>query len=822
MSNKRYIEYMLFVAILIICSAAAATQHATHTARVFNFNNTLGTWQSNDGSVQLDSRGGQQGNALRWLFDYRKEPSFIALRTKLNKISGFDVFSFYARSDRPGPMFVRFDLNNGAAFFSFVNITANWTQYHISAQQLQPAQPGQLFDAKQIAAVYFVDLSGKDAGWTGQRSIWIDDISVHRPIIKPAKPSIKSIPKADISGQFTIVGHDKKRGNLVVTAYHNDAAALFRPFVDYSSFIDFGAMGNFLFTTDLSNIAASSKIEKVKYDEKERFIDPYVVDVIIPLNEPRAIQVPYWLVPGYGRVWLTADNAGKGYKLSTKGGIQVLNLNYEFARSLLHQVELHLQDVAKDYHLPAQFSKTVARARQQLISAQSAINEQARAQLADKVLTELLLAAEDLEFELAKQRIPEARMGGLKLTVIDASGKPLHGAHIEYRQISHDFLFGCVESFGFTEKKLKQHDFDRIFTELGQAGFNHFTVSLFWDQLEKSKGKYRFEEWENTLGVKEAVAHGFSLKLHALMQESMPSYIKHGDKKQLKQASKNYFRMALDHYKNKYTDAVTLIQAINEPSTNDYLHLDQEEKLGLIKEITQTIRSKWPGKAILINDIEADYGERYGSKASRRHVLSAYEMFQLLNKRGIDYDAIGLEWYPGLQVNFYNLLRLQGPLKDFFRTSLELDHYAALGKPLHLTEFTVPSSFKDSWKSGWWRNKWDAQTQADYIERFYTLAFSKAHIKEITYWGITDDEPWVISGGLMTSELAAKPALKRIEQLIGKWTTHSEAITNTSGHATLHGFGGRYEVMVSKGDINKKFILHIQEQSSHSVSLSLQ
>jgi hypothetical protein len=33
-------------------------------------------------------------------------------------------------------------------------------------------------------------------------------------------------------------------------------------------------------------------------------------------------------------------------------------------------------------------------------------------------------------------------------------------------------------------------------------------------------------------------------------------------------------------------------------------------------------------------------------------VVSAYEMFQTLNKHGVDYDAVGLEWYPGLQVDF--------------------------------------------------------------------------------------------------------------------------------------------------------------------------
>ena len=806
----------LFI-VLSVCSVLVSAQQAI---TIFDFDNSLGAWQSHSGNVQLDKEAGRQGGALHWSFEYQKEPSFIALRTDLEKIGGFSAFSFYARSNRAGPMFVRFDLKNGSAFLSFVSVTSEWMQYRIDAQQLQPAQAGQQFDAKQIAAVFFVDLSGKDAGWTGQRSIWVDELNIERHAHATEIPN-KAIPDTAVGGQFSIVGHDKKRGNLVLTAYSNDAGIFFRPFVDYTSFKDFGAMGNFLFTTNMSGIAASSTIKKIKYDDEDRFIDPHVVDVIIPLNEARVIQVPYWPLPGYGRVWLTADNAGKGYQLTSKGETKVLNLNYEFARSLLHRVELRLQDVTKRYQLPAQFSKVAVRARELLVNAQSAASEHARAQSADKVLVELLLAAEDLEFELAKQKIPEARMGDLSLTVTDGSGNPLSGANVKYRQISHDFLFGCVQSFGFTEKKPEERNFKRIFSELARVGFNHFTVSLFWDQLEKSENKYRFDDWENALGVKEAVAHGFSLKLHALMQESMPAHVKRGDKKRLKQASKRYFNAALDRYEKNYADAVTLIQAINEPSTNDYMHLNQDEKLDLIKDITLTIRSKWPDKTILINDVESDYGERYGSNSSRHHVVSAYEMFQLLNDRGIDYDAVGLEWYPGLQVDFYGLLRFQGPLKDFFRTSLELDRYAALGKPLHLTEFTVPSSFADDWKSGWWRSKWDTQTQADYIERFFTLAFSKPHIKEITYWGVTDEEPWVISGGLMNKDLTAKPALKRIEQLITKWTSQGEVNTDVSGHAMLRGFGGSYEVVVSKADLSKTFTLHVLEQSNNSVNLSL-
>lgn len=634
-------------------------------------------------------------------------------------------------------------------------------------------------------------------------------------VLPTVRPSIDGpAPSDEMRPGLKIRGVESDGANLVLTAYSEQASSLYRPFVDYSSFKTFSGTAPFLLASGTNGIMARSTITDVKYDDPDRFIDPMATDLVVAPGQACFIHVPYWPAPGYGRVWMQADNGGKGYVLARGGDFLVLNLNYEFARTQLRKVKSRLAAGGKDGFSPA-IQGAIAEA-EKLLEQAGLQTCAARAAIADQALAKALIAGDDLELELAQRNIATARTGRLELAIETKQGKPVEGATIRFRQVNHDFLFGCVESFGFMTKQLSEQDFRKVFGTLRDDGFNHFTVSMFWDQLEEKPGQYRFQEWESKLGLKYAIEAGFSLKMHALLQEAVPKHVKGMKPDEFAAASRQYFARATKHayQETKIGEAIVTWQAANEPSTNDYAKLDEGRKLDLLKSGADYLHANAPKAKVLINDVYADWGQRHEAKAGAHKVVSPYEMFELLNRRGVQYDQMGLEWYPGLRVNMFDTYQLQGPLQDFLTTSLELDRYESLGKPLHITEFEIPGVFDKEWKSGWWRTPWDEKVQAEYARRFYTIAFSKPHIHEITYWGISDNEPWVIGGGLMTKDYRPKPVLEALSGLIKSWTSSGEVRSDASGNAVLTGFGGEYEITVEKDGTQETQRVQVMERAT--------
>ena len=310
------------------------------------------------------------------------------------------------------------------------------------------------------------------------------------------------------AGKFKLSGQDKGNGNLVVTAYHENDIGLYGKFIDYSEFRKKGAMAPFMFVVGLDGIPAKATIGKVKYDDKERFIDPMVVNIAVKQSASVAIEIPYWTVPGYGKVWLTADNAGKGYSFGSPGEVQLINLNYELAKSILFVLAERLEMYSKDVELPVKYKNGIESAIAKLGQINNESKELIRAQTSDKLLADMLRLSDDLEMEYARERIKVVRKGGIKIRIVDNEGRAVNGADVHLKQVGHDFLFGSVQSFGFLTKG-DAYQIDDVFSALKKAGINHYTASLFWDQVEKEKEKYTFEDWERGIGVPQAqCAHG--------------------------------------------------------------------------------------------------------------------------------------------------------------------------------------------------------------------------------------------------------------------------------------------------------------------------
>ena len=139
-----------------------------------------------------------------------------------------------------------------------------------------------------------------------------------------------------------------------------------------------------------------------------------------------------------------------------------------------------------------------------------------------------------------------------------------------------------------------------------------------------------------------------------------------------------------------------------------------------------------------------------------------------------------------------------------------MDMYATFGKPLQITEVTVPSY---SWEDD------DEEIQAKIIENLYSIWFSHPNVEQIIYWNLVDGyahlwdpSPEKIKasqgdmtlgenyyhGGLLRFDMSPKPAYYKIKELLQEiWHTEEELVTDKDGCVEFRGFYGEYDLVIT-------------------------
>lgn len=759
-------------------------------------------WSSASGTLTAATLPGESASIRVLQWDYLYNGAAVYMQKHLPKGLPRDIaaVNFWSGSDREGHLGFRMDTALGESYFSFFAVDSNWRRISLDLLNFRSQGSTSEVEPADVRTVYLVDLAALEEGATGARKVWL----------QAEKSSYNGMAPIKVSGDFKIKRHDANSGNLIVLAYSDQADFLHRPFFDYTSFrkTGVGSGRKFVFTRGLDSIAADTRVSHVTFDQKDKFMDPHALNLVVPLGEQRTIEVPFWPVPGYGRTWLTADNEGKGYSVNEAGDTLVVNFNVEAARTAMRVAGERLAQRAALLGVDSQLTEKLESIKTDYALISQVSTEEDKARIADKVLAASLELSDDLVLAIAEAEIPKVRKGRTSIQVRDAAGIPVTGAKIHFQQREHDFLFGAVESFGFRSAKPGNSGFTKTFQTLREAGFNHLTVHVSWLEIEKQPGKYQFEQWDRSLGIRQAVENGLSLKLRGLIHaDAMPQYVKSGDFKDFRKALLAYTKAFLDHYKSNYGESVVSVEVINEASLHHFDFLKKRaDKIDMIDTVSAMARKSFPQATIIVNDVDNDLGQRFDEDPDWQHVESPYEAYRAFSAMGADYDANGLEWYPGLQANFFGIMQFQGPLQNFSKISAELDRYGTLSKPLHLTEFAIPSTYKDSWGSGLWKENWDPGIQGEYAKRFYTIAFSKPYIEEITYWGISDNEPWVVTGGLMDKKYQAKPVLDILSKLLNSWLSSGEVITDSQGRSSIEGFAGDYTYsVIGREELNGSF-----------------
>jgi len=347
------------------------------------------------------------------------------------------------------------------------------------------------------------------------------------------------------------------------------------------------------------------------------------------------------------------------------------------------------------------------------------------------------------------------RQSGATVRVL-RDGRPVPDAAVTVEQTGHAFLFGCnIYAFDRFKTDAENAAYKRRFADL----FNYATLGFYWRSYEPERGKPQYAYTDTVVAW--CRAHGIRMKGHPLLWDHRAGVPQWSDGQPPPEVQKARVQAII----RRYAGTITFWEVVNEATHCHGVPIDGPYRWA---------HEAAPSAHLIVNDYSVfDDGQP--------------EFFRFLEEKiaaGVPFQGIGIQAHEPRTMWF--------PID---RVQMILDHYATLGKAIHLTEFTPQSAGKPM--TGGRQGTWDEAAQAEYAERFYRIAFGHPAVMAITWWDLCDAHSWLPGGGLLRKDLSPKPAYERLRHLIHQeWTTRAAGPTDRTGAFRFRGYHGTYRVTV--------------------------
>lgn len=413
----------------------------------------------------------------------------------------------------------------------------------------------------------------------------------------------------------------------------------------------------------------------------------------------------------------------------------------------------------------------------------------------------------------AKQEYLESRISAgieanrkawCKLQVTDASGQPCAGEKIKVRQLKSDFKLGAnLFMLGEFDDAGRNAAYESLFSEL----FTLATVPFYWRDIEPKRGQTRYGADSERiyrrpapdLCVEFCQRHGIEPKAHCLNYSChIPDWLPASAEEERRLLTRRFAELS-----ERYADVIPEWEVTNETfykwkrfqARSPFFH-----EPGYVEWSFRTAERFFPGNKLFINEMQ----ERIWDALSFYGDRSAYYMqIERALREGCRIDGIGMQFHM-----FHRREKELEMTQDYYdpeRIYDVLDCYARFGKPLQITESTIPAySYAAE----------DEAIQREILYNLYRIWFSHPAMEGVVYWNLVDGYAAAAHagdmtagenyyhGGLVRHDFTPKPAYEMLRQLFQEeWHTEMTVETDELGQATFQGFTGSYELTcgASKG-----------------------
>ncbi|HEX9961935.1 MAG TPA: endo-1,4-beta-xylanase [Pyrinomonadaceae bacterium] len=382
----------------------------------------------------------------------------------------------------------------------------------------------------------------------------------------------------------------------------------------------------------------------------------------------------------------------------------------------------------------------------------------------------------------ARNNIEKFRKADARIKILDARGKPLSDAQINVKQISHDFKFGCyLKIDDLAPEKLPAYE--AHFSKL----FNYAVVGAYWDFVEN---KREIENWswferEVALGRKLNLRIQAAPVLWGTNEAGTPAWLPL-TKDELLPVLKRRVQTAVAKHEN-FIDDWEIVNEPLAPRTDVFAGRIGDD---YVAKAFRWAREAAPAKRLMINE----YGVFGSVKAHNYNREKYFSLLKELFEKEVSIDVIGIQAHAS------------GEWFEPANVAERLDAYAALGKPIQITEFSAqifdykdrrtPVEISGTYRAG----RWNEEKQAEFYREFYTVAFGNPRVEAIVSWGLDDERAWLPGIGLIDASGNPKANYKTLERLLNdEWRTNLQIDTGAATSAGFRGFYGAYEVEVVAG-----------------------
>lgn len=538
--------------------------------------------------------------------------------------------------------------------------------------------------------------------------------------------------------------------------------------------------------------------------------------IAVPVGDRVTLDI-LWPVPGFGKVLLTADNAGAGYSTDADSR-QVIELPEEFARSRIARVRRwiveHVGGKARSGEADAELKSA-----ENLLTQARAATVGERGAMYSAALRLAMVAGEDEVLSEAQESISRRR-GEISVQVTDSSGAVLRNAPVWISQQRPDFEFGVFEDrYDASAVKL-----------LKQAGLNYTALNMSWPRTEPQQDLFSFASFDQHCNFNGLEKEHFSICAHNLIRltpSDMPAYMKkfRGDPVAISKVVREHLRKLVEHYGDRVA-----IWEINNEGNAAWARwgLDENGILQVVRAAAEEVRRDAPHQKILVS-VTLPLGEdaafknyplmglmSFGQIDARS--IDTYQWVGDLKRAGVPYDLLGLQFYNGAYV-YVIPGGIQVEYIDMFRFACELDRFAGFGKPLLISEISVGTYPYKGVGSSWWHGTPSQAMQADFLADAFTIAYGRDDVRGINWWGLFDKDSFAREGGLVDLEGRRKLAYSRLAELLRNWRSEEQKITGRDGSVTFDVLPGEYRVKSRIGASEVESLAWVAERTTTRITI---
>lgn len=410
--------------------------------------------------------------------------------------------------------------------------------------------------------------------------------------------------------------------------------------------------------------------------------------------------------------------------------------------------------------------------------------------------------------EKIKYGIETYRKGDAKITVTDKTGKRVANAKIKVTQKTHEFSFGANL---FLLDELESDDKNTAYKKYFSDVFNMATLPFYWNDLEPTEGSPRFSKDSERVYRRPALdlcmefckEHGIEPREHCLNYDLFrPKWLYGASVQTIKEKLENRIKILAE----RYGEHIPCWEVVNETlcvlpeGKASAFYYDPD----FVEWTFATAEKYLKNNKLTINESPWWVYE----KAFQYNRSPYYMLIERAINKGARIDAIGMQFH----MYFTKEEEVKRVTNCFYNPKHHyelMDTYAKFGKPLQLTEVTIPAYSNDVK---------DEEIQAQILEKLYSLWFSHPATEQIIYWNLVDGYAFVPNpdpekirlsqgdmtlgenyyyGGLVRFDMTPKLAYYAIKNLIkNKWHTECDLVSDNVGTAVFRGFYGTYDIEV--------------------------